>query len=241
MLAGIRGRVPLERIPDTALILVRLKSPEATIKKVADFAGRINDDYKPLVTRAAGLLGNVISNPAQAGVDRKRDWWLVVVGKPGHPAEVVFGLPAAEENTMKRARQRLPVRLVQGLCLLYAERARPRRVRSPPGRSSEVGRVGARSAIARPVRQLRLGGLCQRSRAAPGLPEHDRRVEAEGRQLRQTIRRRQPGRAEPRSRQGSDRQTLCRHDQRTVPGARGRRAIRLRDQSPRQGSRRRGT
>jgi hypothetical protein len=94
---------PLERIPDTALVVVRLKSPEATIKKVADFAGRINDDYKTFVTSAAGLLGNVISNPAQAGVDRKRDWWLVVVGKPGHPAEIVFGLPAADENAMKRA------------------------------------------------------------------------------------------------------------------------------------------
>ena len=94
---------PLEGIPDTAVMLVRLKSPEATIKKVADFAGRIKEDYRTLVTNAAHSLGALISNPEEAGVDRKRDWWLVVICKSGDAADVVFGIPAADEMVMKRA------------------------------------------------------------------------------------------------------------------------------------------
>src|SRR5579862_2957823 len=85
-LTAFAGDSPLEGIPETAEVLVRLKTPDATVKKVADFAGRLKDEYRKFIMDGAGALGSVINNPGQVGVDRKRDWWLIIIGESGQTA-----------------------------------------------------------------------------------------------------------------------------------------------------------
>lgn len=101
-LTAFAGDSPLEGIPETAEVLVRLKTPDATVKKVADFAGRLKDEYRKFIMDGAGALGSVINNPGQVGVDRKRDWWLIIIGESGQTAGIVFGVPASDAAAMKK-------------------------------------------------------------------------------------------------------------------------------------------
>ncbi len=90
-------------IPESAALLVRLKAPEATVKKAADFAGRIKPEYGQAVAGAVDGLGIVISNPAMTGVDRKSDWWLIGFGVAGAAPAVAFAVPATDADAMKKA------------------------------------------------------------------------------------------------------------------------------------------
>jgi len=101
-LTAVAGDSPLEGIPETAEVLVRLKTPDATVKKVADFAGRLKDEYRKFIVDGAGALGSAIDNPGQVGVDRKRDWWLIIIGESGKTAGIVFGVPASDAPAMKK-------------------------------------------------------------------------------------------------------------------------------------------
>src|SRR3954451_5556638 len=100
--AALGSDSPLEGVPEPAAVLVRLKSPEATTKKVSDFASQIKAEYGQTITQSAGALGAVIQNPMQAGVDKSRDWWLVVFGEAGHAPSVVYAVPATDAALMKR-------------------------------------------------------------------------------------------------------------------------------------------
>ncbi len=94
----------LDAIPADASVVVRLKNPEATIDKLADFVDMVQPGFGGQVRLQSQALGLAISNPTLGGVDQAADWWLAVFAPPegGEPG-VVFVIPATDVKAMKEA------------------------------------------------------------------------------------------------------------------------------------------
>jgi hypothetical protein len=77
---------PLDLIPADVTAVIRLKSPEATIGKVGNFANAVQPGLGFMVQGQAPGLGVVISNPTLGGVDLKQDWLRSLRSRgPSHP------------------------------------------------------------------------------------------------------------------------------------------------------------
>jgi hypothetical protein len=94
---------PLDLIPSDAAIVVRLKSPEATIAKVGNFANQIQPGIGFLIQGQAPALGVAISNPTLGGVDLKNDWYVAAFPKKDGEPDVVFVVPATDSDAMQEA------------------------------------------------------------------------------------------------------------------------------------------
>ena len=94
---------PLEGIPETAAVLVRLKSPDATVKKVADFASLIKPEYGASVTGAAARLAWSSPIPASPAWIVSKDWWLIVFGEAGAAPKIAYAIAASDAKMMKQA------------------------------------------------------------------------------------------------------------------------------------------
>ena len=75
---SVQAAGPLDLIPADATAVVRLKSPEATIGKVGNFANAVQPGLGFMVQGQAPGLGALISNPTLGGVDLKQDWYVAV-------------------------------------------------------------------------------------------------------------------------------------------------------------------
>lgn len=93
----------LDLIPADAAIVVRLKSPEATIAKVGNFANQIQPGLGFFVQGQAPALGVAISNPTLGGVDLKNDWYVAAFPKKNAEPDVVFVVPATDSDAMQEA------------------------------------------------------------------------------------------------------------------------------------------
>ena len=95
---------PVDAISSDAGVVVRLKSPQNTIGKVADFVDQVVPGFGQQVRAQGTAIGLLISNPTLAGVNQEADWWLAVYPKPGdQPPEVVYIIPSTDLKAMKEA------------------------------------------------------------------------------------------------------------------------------------------
>ena len=92
---------PLDLIPADATAVIRLKSPEATIGKVGNFANAVQPGLGFFVQGQAPGLGAVISNPTLGGVDLKQDWYVAVFAVKGAEPAVVFVVPATDVKALQ--------------------------------------------------------------------------------------------------------------------------------------------
>lgn len=92
---------PLDLIPADATAVIRLKSPEATIGKVGNFANAIQPGLGFMVQGQAPGLGVVISNQTLGGVDLKQDWHVAVFAVKGAEPAVVFVVPATDVKALQ--------------------------------------------------------------------------------------------------------------------------------------------
>jgi hypothetical protein len=92
---------PLDLIPADATAVIRLKSPEATIGKVGNFANAVQPGLGFMVQGQAPGLGAVISNPTLGGVDLKQDWYVAVFAVKGAEPSVVFVVPATDVKALQ--------------------------------------------------------------------------------------------------------------------------------------------
>jgi hypothetical protein len=93
----------LDTMSADAGIVGRLKNPDATLDKLVELTNLIMPGLGDNVRAQAGALGMVISNPAQAGVDRQADWWLAVYPHADREPGIVFVVPATDLAAMKEA------------------------------------------------------------------------------------------------------------------------------------------
>ena len=101
---------PLNVFPDNVSVVVRLKNPQQTVKKVADLADAIQSGLGGLVrggalgqSGAPGAIGPMISNPDLAGVDTAKDWWMGIFLASDQQPALVFAIPAKDAAAMEKA------------------------------------------------------------------------------------------------------------------------------------------
>lgn len=94
---------PLDLFAKDADVIIRLKSPDATIEKLAELAEAIQPGTGSMIRDNAIFLGQGISNPALAGVDQSRDWYIVAFSQADAPPQVVFAIPAIDTDDMVAA------------------------------------------------------------------------------------------------------------------------------------------
>lgn len=87
---------PLDLIPKDASVVVRVKSPQATIAKVAGFVNAVQPGMGFVVQSQAAALGVGISNPTMGGVDLRNDWHIAVFTVKNAEPAVVFLVPATK-------------------------------------------------------------------------------------------------------------------------------------------------
>ena len=92
---------PLDLIPADATAVIRLKSPEATIGKVGNFANAVQPGLGFMVQGQAPGLGVVISNPTLGGVDLKQDWYVAIFAVKNAEPAVVFVVPATDVKALQ--------------------------------------------------------------------------------------------------------------------------------------------
>lgn len=91
-----------DAIPADASVVVRLKSPTATIDKIASFVDMVQPGFGGQVRQNAPAIGIAISNPTLAGVDMTGDWYLAVFLSAEDPQpSVAFFIPATDTKAMK--------------------------------------------------------------------------------------------------------------------------------------------
>ncbi len=98
---SVQAAGPLDLIPADATAVIRLKSPEATIGKVGNFANAVQPGLGFMVQGQAPGLGVVISNPTLGGVDLKQDWYVAIFAVKGAEPSVVFIVPATDVKALQ--------------------------------------------------------------------------------------------------------------------------------------------
>lgn len=94
---------PAKAIPGDAAVVLRFGAPDKTLDKVAALANQFNPQAGFAVAFAKASLGQLISNPAQTGVDKTKDWWVAVYPKPEGEPTLIFAVPASDMAAMKGA------------------------------------------------------------------------------------------------------------------------------------------
>jgi len=94
----------LDAVSTDASLVIRLKSPKATIGKAADLADLVVQGSGDHIRGNSAKLGEMISNPTLAGVNMESDWWVAVYAAGGEQEpDVVFIIPASDMKAMKAA------------------------------------------------------------------------------------------------------------------------------------------
>ncbi len=94
---------PLSQISDEADVVIRIRAFDATVEKVAALANAVQPGMGDLVSQNATAFGLVLSNPALTGVDRTKDFYLVLfVREEGEP-KALFAIPTTDGAAMQKA------------------------------------------------------------------------------------------------------------------------------------------
>ncbi len=95
---------PLEMIPGSASVVIRLQAPEKTVADLAAFINKVQPGLGDLAKgQLPGELGQAISNPTWAGVDKTKDWYLALFADENRNMKRVLLLPATDTAKLKTA------------------------------------------------------------------------------------------------------------------------------------------
>ncbi len=94
---------PLEAFPDSTGLVVHLKTPQTTLKKAAEFVGKVDESWRAPFDRGTERIGELIYNLKLEGIDVKGDWWVAVFPGPDGEPGVVFAVPVSDASAAKKA------------------------------------------------------------------------------------------------------------------------------------------
>lgn len=92
---------PFDAVPDSASVVLRLKTPQATLGRLADYVNVVQPGFGEAIRGNLPALGLLISNPGLAGVDVEKDWWAIVFVESRQKPTVVFVIPTTDANAVK--------------------------------------------------------------------------------------------------------------------------------------------
>ena len=98
---------PLDLVPESASVILRLKSPEQTIVKVGNYVNAGIPGVGFLIQGQAPALGVLISNPTLGGVDLKQDWYVATFMQKNAQPQVVFVIPTTDDKALTEAKARM--------------------------------------------------------------------------------------------------------------------------------------
>ncbi len=91
----------LDVVPDSASVVLRLKTPQATLGRLADYVNVVQPGFGEAIRGNLPALGLLISNPSLAGVDAEKDWWAIVFIEGRQKPMVVFVVPTTDAQAVK--------------------------------------------------------------------------------------------------------------------------------------------
>ncbi|MBC7964996.1 MAG: hypothetical protein H7Z17_03640 [Fuerstia sp.] len=95
---------PLEMIPGSASVVIRLQAPETTVAELAAFINKVQPGFGDLAKgQLPAVLGQVISNPTLAGVDQTQDWYVALFADDDRNMKGVLLLPTKDSAQLKTA------------------------------------------------------------------------------------------------------------------------------------------
>jgi uncharacterized protein (DUF1778 family) len=95
---------PLDMIPGSAAVVIRLQAPQNTTEDLAAFVNKVQPGFGDLAkAQWPSLLGRTVSNPTLAGVDQSRDWYAALFTDGNGPMKGVLLLPTTGIADVKQA------------------------------------------------------------------------------------------------------------------------------------------
>ena len=94
---------PLSQISKDADVVIRIRAFDATVEKVAALANAVQPGVGDMVSPNATAFGLVLSNPAITGVDRARDFYLVLFARAEGEPKALFAIPTTDGAALQKA------------------------------------------------------------------------------------------------------------------------------------------
>ncbi len=94
---------PLDAFSEDVSVVVRLQKPTDVTGNLVKYISNVDEQYGQMAQGLSGLVGLLISNPSQQGVDKEKDWWIAILPSSGEPPKVIFAIPASNVDEMKSA------------------------------------------------------------------------------------------------------------------------------------------
>ena len=118
----LAAETPLGQISQEADVVIRIRTFDATVEKVAALANAIQDGTGDLVSQNATLFGLVLSNPSMAGVDRTKDFYLVLFVREDGEPKALFAIPTTDGPALQKGLPENFVSEVREGWVLYADK-----------------------------------------------------------------------------------------------------------------------
>ena len=97
------AETPLGQVSKDADVVIRIRAFDRTVKNVAALANEIQPGAGDLVSQNATMFGLVLSNPALAGVDQTKDFYLVLFARPEGEPKALFVIPTTDGPALQKA------------------------------------------------------------------------------------------------------------------------------------------
>ena len=95
---------PLEMIPASAAVVIRLQAPETTMDDIATLVNKVQPGIGDLAkSQMLPALGRAAFNPTLAGVDQTRDWYAVVFMDENQAPQRVLLIPTTDAAAVRKA------------------------------------------------------------------------------------------------------------------------------------------
>jgi hypothetical protein len=98
-----QAALPADAVPDSASVVVRFKSPQASLDKLAEFVNAVQPGAGAAVQATLPGLGAALGNPELTGVDLDKDIWAVMFAQGQGQPLVVFIVTAKDVDDIKDA------------------------------------------------------------------------------------------------------------------------------------------
>lgn len=99
----VQAADPVDVVPDSASVVVRWKTPKATLAKFADYVDAVQPGFGGVVNGSLPGLGQAIAVPNLEAVDVDKDWWIIVFAEPQAVPAVVFVIPTTDVKAVEEA------------------------------------------------------------------------------------------------------------------------------------------
>lgn len=93
---------PLSQVSKDADVVVRIRAFDTTVENLAALTNEVQPGAGDLVSQNATMFGLVLSNPTLAGVDRTKDFYLMLFARPEGEPKALFVIPTTDGPALQK-------------------------------------------------------------------------------------------------------------------------------------------